>query len=68
MTPDAIRSHGRVIRNKIARLGDQYGKMHPAVGLIISHADDLCELVIALAENQIEWTQEQQAQKGDPDA
>lgn len=52
MTPDEIAMHGRNVRRKLNRVYENsaYKNFGP-IKDIFSLADDLCELVIALAEN-----------------
>lgn len=68
MGPDVIEAHGRRMRKTVERLRQSYGGSHPALKEVFSLADDICELVIALAENQKEWLAKQQAEapRGDP--
>ena len=68
ISPSRIKEHALVMRRKAKRIYETHGTSHPAVKEIFEMVDDLCELLAALAENQIEWTQQQQAEapKGDP--
>lgn len=53
ISPDKIIQHGKILRRKVERLRQTYGTSHPAISEVFSMADDICELVIALAENQL---------------
>lgn len=66
ISPEKIISHGSVMRRKVERLRQTYGTGHPAIGEVFALADDICELVIALAENQKQWLGDQQAQHEEP--
>lgn len=66
ISPEKIISYGGVMRRKIERLRQTYGTSHPAIAEVFAMADDLCELVVALAENQKEWLGDQQADHEEP--
>lgn len=53
MSPEDIEQHGHNVRRKLKRIySDSSYKNFGPIPDIFSAADDLCELVIALAENQ----------------
>lgn len=66
MNPEVIIAHATRMRKTVERLRQTYGTSHTAVREGFSLADDLCELVIALAKNQQEWLGDQQAQHKEP--
>lgn len=54
MTPDKIIEYGKGLRSKLEATRELIGyQSYKPLQDVFSIADDLCELVIALAENQI---------------
>lgn len=67
MSPDAIYGYAKGLRTKLERIRSSVGyQTFKPLQEVFAIADDLCELVMALAVNQQDWLANQQSQHEEP--